>query len=645
MKKILFSLKTDFNGRSDAVGLPLLMLLYADFYSRLFNYKVEVFDPFFESHKYIKNYNFKIIKELDMNLSNYHRITNPLFYLSSLKVHNSNKVLEIEGKKNLKTKVNYKKNKIRLIQKTGLNNLEYLNKFSESKSLDIPYQYYLEWLFRDNFTSKIELKKKINLPLFNKDTFAIQFDYFFNRNPEFAINLINKIKEENNSSNIIVYGENKENYNDDVLKLLKNKNCIFLEDYSNNPLVKGIILGNHTNYYISKSNGFTDFAMTIGKHSKKLKKVFYADSVKNSNDIVDNVRRNLKNGILENKISKNSFFYNGVSDYYHGETILSKKNVFKKIKYKKKKSDKTFFIAYSTNTIENKFFSNFFDESINDEMLNDFNKSLSNSKLILFKNNKFYDFKSKKIIDRKKIKFEYASHILSHYKLINNEQNDKMLKGFLEFNNPVFLKKIIKNNQVNPGNLFYEDLFSYFIRKCSKKRFKSIDSQKKIKNILVLCDPDSLEKQNKYYNYLVKKFKIKIQDNDRYDWHTISNKVEKYFDCKLNFFYIKNNFLYLKKNNKLIKIKLSKDNLMKIFKNYENILCFPNELSLMARFLSTDKNNLIFLGKNNMKKNLIDHSKILFTNNFEFKYSDLFDMKFVDLTELFLFLFKEHKKI
>ena len=61
MKKILFSLKTDFNGRSDAVGLPLLMLLYADFYSRLFNYKVEVFDPFFESHKYIKNYNFKLI--------------------------------------------------------------------------------------------------------------------------------------------------------------------------------------------------------------------------------------------------------------------------------------------------------------------------------------------------------------------------------------------------------------------------------------------------------------------------------------------------------------------------------------------------------------------------------------------------------
>ena len=94
-------------------------------------------------------------------------------------------------------------------------------------------------------------------------------------------------------------------------------------------------------------------------------------------------------------------------------------------------------------------------------MLKDFNKNLNNSILILFKNNKFYDFKSKKIIDRKKIQFKYASHILSHYKLVNNEQNDKMLKGSLEFNNPDFLKKIIKNNKVNPGNLFYEDLFSY----------------------------------------------------------------------------------------------------------------------------------------------------------------------------------------
>ena len=59
-----------------------------------------------------------------------------------------------------------------------------------------------------------------------------------------------------------------------------------------------------------------------------------------------------------------------------------------------------------------------------------------------------------------------------------------------------------------------------------------------------------------------------------------------------------------------------------------------NELSLMAKFLSTDKNNLI-LEKNNMKESLIDYNKKLFTNNFKFKYSDLFDMKFIDLKELF----------
>ena len=496
MIKILFSLKTDFNGRSDAVGLPLNMLMYAELFGHLFKYKVDVFDPFFEADKHIKDYNFKIVRKLDMNLNDYDRIINPLFYVSHIKVNNSNKKIYVEGKKNINTQINYKKNELRLIQRTGLNSLGYLNKFNESKSLDIPYLYYLEWLFRDKFKSKIKLKKKITLPLLNKNTFAIQFDYFFKRDPNFAFNLINKIKEEDDNSNIIIYGQGKENYNDDVIKSLNEKKCVFLEDYSKNPLVRGLILGNNTNYYISKSNGFTDFAMTVGRQNKKMKKIFYVDSLKNSDDITSIVRRNLKNGILENKISKNSFYFNKVSEFHYGLSILNKKNIFKKINPILTKSEKSFFIGYSTNTIKTKLFSGFFDELINEEMLKDFCKNLRNSKLILYKNNKFYDFKTKKIIIKNKVNLKYATHILSHYNLVNNEQHDKLLNGSLEFNKPDFLKKLIKQNIVNPGNLFYEDLFYYFIRKSSNKNFKKIDSKKKIKKILVLTDPD-LDKKKK----------------------------------------------------------------------------------------------------------------------------------------------------
>ena len=91
-------------------------------------------------------------------------------------------------------------------------------------------------------------------------------------------------------------------------------------------------------------------------------------------------------------------------------------------------------------------------------------------------------------------------------------------------------------------------------------------------------------------------------------------------------------------------MKLSKNNLIDILKKYENIICFPNELSLMAKFLATDKNNLLFFSKQEMKKDLIDYNKKLFTNDFKFKYSDLFDMKFNDPTEIFLFLFKIYIK-
>ena len=40
----------------------------------------------------------------------------------------------------------------------------------------------------------------------------------------------------------------------------------------------------------------------------------------------------------------------------------------------------------------------------------------------------------------------------------------------------------------------------------------------------------------------------------------------------------------------------------------------------------------------------IDYNKKLFTTDYKFKYSDMFDIKFFDLTELFLFLFKKYVK-
>ena len=72
---------------------------------------------------------------------------------------------------------------------------------------------------------------------------------------------------------------------------------------------------------------------------------------------------------------------------------------------------------------------------------------------------------------------------------------------------------------------------------------------------------------------------------------------------------------------------------------------FPTELSLMVKYLSTDKNNLMLLSKFDVKKDLIDYNKKLFNTDFKFKYLDIFDTKFQDLTELFLYLFKSYKKI
>ena len=646
MKKILFSLKTDFNGRSDVVGLPLLMILYADFYSYLFKYQVEVFDPFFEIEKNIKNYKFKIIRDLDTNFNKQSRISNPLFYVSWLKTLDSNKIIKIEGKKNIKTNIHRKKKDIRLIQRMDLNNLEYLNKFNVHKTFDIPYQFYLEWLFRDKFLSKIDLKKKIKLPLAKKNTFALQFDYFYNKDSNLPFEIISKIRKENKSANIITYGLDRKDCNNDILKSLKSENCLILDDYSSNPLVKGILLGNCSNYYISKSNGFTDFAMTVGKFKKKIKKSFCIDDASSAQNITERVRRNLREGLLENRISNNSFFYNKMFEYHNSQSILKKSGIFGNIKPALLEMKKSFFIGYSLNSIKTKFFSHFFDELINNDLLNDFSNNLKDTKLILFKKNKFFNFNNNVEIPRKKINLKYAVHILTHYKLVNENDNSMFLDGSLDFNKPDFLKNITKQNLVNPGNLFYEDLFSYFIRKCSTKTFKNINSKKKIKKILVLTNPDlKIKKNSKYFNIILNKFMKKEAKMDSYDWNKISNKIKKSYKCKLNFLYIKKNFLNINYGKKKIRILLTKKNLTNIINQYENIICFPTELSLMVKYLSTDKNNLILLSKYNIKKDLIDYNKKLFNTEFKFKYSDIFDTKFQDLTELFLYLFKSYKKI
>ena len=645
MEKILFSLKTDFNARSDAVGLPLLMILYADFYSHLFKYQVEVFDPFFELDKHIKNYNFKVVKNLNMNFIDYKRISNPLFYVSSLSVKNSKKIIKVEGKKNLGDKILFKKNELRLIQRTGLNSLGYLNKFNECKSLDIPYQYYLEWLFRDSFISKIKLKKKFKLPILKKNTYAVQFDYYFKKNPKLAFDIIYKIKKDDKDSNILIYGQDKNNYQIDTIKSLTDFGCIFLEDYSDNSLVRGLILGNNANYYISKTNGFTDFAMTIGKYSKKFKKSFYVDHVIKSDEITGVVRRNLRDGILENKISKNSFYFNKVSEYLSSKEILKKNNFFSKIVNRASLTDKSIFIGYSSNSIKNKFFSDFFDEIINLEMLKELGKNLKSSKLIFFKNSKFYDLKKNKTIPKSKIDLKYAVHVLSHYKLVDFNQRDRLLDKSLDFNKPDFLKKIINKNLVGPGNIFYEDLYSFFLRKCSNKNFNNQNIKKRTKKILVLTEPTKITGKKNYFNYILKKFLKNKPLKNQYDWNLISKKVEINYQCKLNFLFIKDKFIMLKIDNKVKRLILSKNNIQKILKKYETVICLPNHISLIIKFLSNNKNNLIYFSNSKDSKDIVDHDKRLFVNDYKFKYSDIFDVKFNDLTEMFLYLFKKYIKI
>ena len=109
------------------------------------------------------------------------------------------------GKINVKQKIS----DLGLIQKRSfLDDLQFRKNFF-IKSYDIPYIYYSDWLKRENFKSKLDIKKKIELPISNKDNvYALQLRPKYKNDigikdqipkslyDNFILKLVKKIKED-----------------------------------------------------------------------------------------------------------------------------------------------------------------------------------------------------------------------------------------------------------------------------------------------------------------------------------------------------------------------------------------------------------------------------------------------------------------
>ena len=88
-------------------------------------------------------------------------------------------------------------------------------------------------------------------------------------------------------------------------------------------------------------------------------------------------------------------------EYHNSRSILKRCGIFGNIKPALLEMRKSIFIGYSLDSIKPKFFSHFFDELINNDLLNDFSNNLKDTKLILFKKINFSILTIMKFLEKK----------------------------------------------------------------------------------------------------------------------------------------------------------------------------------------------------------------------------------------------------
>ena len=229
MQKLLISTKFSLKSSSDTPGGNLFHILFAKFFKQIFNYRVILHDPFFNSKELLKPFCDEIIDDLNLNYSDYNRIVNPLFYKGKAKDLSNNKVYNFDTK-NLNKNFFIKKKNLQLISDQRFV-IDKNNSSIISKTFDIPYIYYIEWLARESFKTIIDLKNKKSIPIKKKQiTISIHYrndDWRINKNilrgkeyDEYIKTLILKIKKKYINCNIIIYGFKKEIGNINLLNFL-----------------------------------------------------------------------------------------------------------------------------------------------------------------------------------------------------------------------------------------------------------------------------------------------------------------------------------------------------------------------------------------------------------------------------------------
>lgn len=624
MEKLLISTKIGINSSSDVVGGSLFNILLADYFSKNFNYQVDLHDPFYNSKKILKDFcNIKdnlTIKQI----CEYDRIVDSLFYVSTAKNIDTGRLIKIEGKNKFSNFYSYQKEKIVLKNNRGLFSLNSVDNKILFKSFFVPYIYYYDLFVRENFITSIELKENITLPLIKeKKNVGLHIRPFnkskthcnFLTGEEYKLyikNIIIKILDYYDNPNLILYGlDSKQDYENFIDAKFLNKSFV-VEEFSKNPLESSIILSNYLDVLFMTINGFSTFFSCLGKLKNKLKEIYVINSEDNLEDIIHS-RRILSEGILENNFGKNSSHWGSWVFVKKNEQISEKLNIKNPIE-KINNFEKKLFI-YDIEDFNHTYFDKVFENII-------FKKLIDEIKF-KFKNHKIHKISNSDLRNNiNKDEFKNSLHLITHSILKDKVDDEQLGLGSFDFIKHRFLKIYQKQYNLNPSNLFYEDLYSYFMR-ClifkSQYDFQYFD----FKKILIVLDHQALQEKNLFSKW--KKFKeyALLENQCIIDFVHYDNNKIKYFQEEIRESEFSENFV--------------KDEFLK----YELIIANTDHFSLMLRLILFEKNMCLFSNKSG--KYIFDKNHLLFETLNNIQYSDLFEISFFTIHELWTYLFKTYK--
>ena len=662
MQKILITTKFSLLSSSDTPGTNLPLILLANYFKEIFNYKIILHDPFFNSKNLLKPFCDEIIDDLNIDYRNYQRIVSPLFYIGEVLDRSDNKIYKVGGINSFEKKINIKKKNLQFISETSY----VTNKFNPdiySKTFDVPNLYYYDWFARENFKPNIELRKLKKIPIKkNQITVSIHFrrnhykgsGYFMKYHYErykhimkgeeydqYIKSVIFRVKTKYPNSNVIIFGFDKKTDDKNLLDFFDQNNCIHIEDYSNNTLERSIILAKYTDIIIGPGSGFSTFTKCLGLLNGKMKKMLMINSELKLEQLTYS-RRVLFDAIAENNFTNNSYFFNKIEILKDNKVENLNLHFNKNLKINKTNKIK-YFIYYGLEYINKYYFSSEIDKIIFKELLNQNKRLYKKHKILVIKKNNVKEL-------NKKIDFSLHQHVLTHYNLIKDYNNEKLSNGSLDFNKPLLLQKLIKEKKLNTSNLFYEDLLNFTLRECKKK--SEIKLKSKINNILFIDQLDVHNNQSPFHKKifiknLIKKtlnksgfFSLKESKSKiNIDWNEIISKYKNAtgVNCEVLNYLNDDNLIYLK-NEKEKKILFNIKNIKEIINKQDVIICTPNIFSILIKFLHQNKNVILF--ETNKISDKIVKDNLFFYRNYS--YLDFFGNKFFSFRELNYYLFNQH---